>query len=333
METTPVSSVQTLVKELGLSGYFPDSWNEFIGQKQAKRQLMVAAASARKRGSTCEHVLLKAGAPGVGKTTLGLLMAAELGSSMQVVSGKINAAQARILLSDMKDGDVLFYDEIHTAVAGGKAAAESWLLHLLENGVIMGPTGPEEQPKITVIGATTDAGRLPENILSRFSVVPDLVEYDENDAAMIAIGMAVRIFGEEGLDVPSVDVIHQVVRAANRNPRTIRTVLINLRDLAIVEGEGIENGDYDLSEPLQWIGLTADGLTKQAQEYLIALKRDFGGVAGLTALKDRLREPGGLGYTERLLMDKGYVGMAGNGRTLTAAGIKRAKQLEQEVVA
>lgn len=326
-------SVQQLVKDLGLTGYFPDTWDQFIGQRQAKRQLLVAATSARMRGASCEHVLLKAGAPGVGKTTLGLLMAAELGKSMQVVSGKINAAQARILLSDMQDGDVLFYDEIHTAVAGGKAAAESWLLHLLENGVIMGPTGPEEQPKITVIGATTDAGRLPENILSRFTCVPNLIEYDEMDAAQICAGMAFRIFGDLHLIPPNMDVTLKIVGAANRNPRTIRTVLINLRDLAVAESLTPEDGEYDITEPLEWIGLTLDGLTQQAQDYLLALKRDFGGVAGLTAIKDRLREPGGVAYTERLLMDKGYVGMAGNGRTLTASGIKRAKQIEREEVA
>lgn len=329
MIETPKVTVSSLVKELGLSGYYPDSWDGFIGQTQAKRMLKVAAASARKRNKPCEHVLLKGGTPGIGKTTLGLLMSAELGKHLRLVSGKVTVQQARFLLSEMEDGDVLLWDEIHMAVVGGKSNAE-WLLPFLEQGVIIGPHGPEDTPNITVIGATTDAGRLPEAILSRFTKQPDLVEYSDIEAEFISTNMAQSIFGL-ALPWPGSDVHEAIARAANRNPRMIRTILVNLRDLAIAEDMKPEDGDYDLTEVFEWIGLTEDGLTKQAQEYLLALKQTFGGKAGATAMKERLREPGGLAYTERLLMDKGYIVMGTGGRNMTGAGIKRVRLLEQEI--
>ena len=329
MTTTDTKvTVSSLVAELGLSGYYPDSWDGFIGQTQAKRQLKIAANSARKRGEPCENVLLKGGAPGIGKTTLGLLMAAELGKNLKMVSGKVTVQQARLLLSEMEDGDCLFYDEIHMAVQGGKGNAE-WLLPFLEQGVIIGPRGPEEAPKVTVIGATTDAGRLPETLLSRFTVQPDLVNYTEMEAEFISLNMAQTIFGL-ALPWPSMEVHEQIATAANRNPRMIRTILLNLRDLAISEDLKPEDGQYDLTEVLEWIGLTPDGLTKQAQEYLLALKRDFQGKAGETAMKQRLREPGGLAYTERLLMDKDYITMGAGGRQITPTGAKRTRLLELE---
>jgi Holliday junction DNA helicase RuvB len=331
IETEPKVTVKSLVDDLGLSGYYPDSWDGFIGQTQAKRMLKIAASSARKRNEPCEHVLLRGGTPGIGKTTLGLLMSAELGKHLKLVSGKVTVQQARFLLSEMEDGDVLLWDEIHMAVTGGKSNAE-WLLPFLEQGVIVGPNGPEDTPKITVIGATTDAGRLPEAILTRFTKQPDLVEYTDIEAEFISTNMAQTIFGL-ALPWPSSEVHEQIARAANNNPRMIRTILVNLRDLAIAEDIEPEDGAYDLTEVFEWIGLTRDGLTKQAQEYLLALKQTFGGKAGATAMKERLREPGGLAYTERLLMDKGYIVLGTGGRNMTGAGIKRVRllELEQEV--
>jgi Holliday junction DNA helicase RuvB len=306
-----------------LGGDYPETWDDFIGQEQAKRQLLVATRSAKMRDRPMDHLLLASGMPGIGKTSLALLTGKELGRHVQIVSGKLSSTQARILLSGMEDGDVLFYDEIHQAVAGGKAQAE-WLLHLLQDGAIVGPHGLEEQPKVTVIGATTDAGRLPETILGRFVLQPPLTSYTELEAGRIALKLSERIF--EDLPLPSTEVCYDTGQASSQNPRLMRSILVNLRDLAIVNGKVPEDGSYDLDEALAFLGLTRDGLTPQAQAYLRALLA-MGGTAGERAIADRLNEPGGVRHTERLLAEKDLIAKTRLGRQLTKEGIARAKAL------
>lgn len=309
---------------------YPLTFDEFVGQEQAKRQLITAARSAKIRKAAMDHVLLASGTPGIGKTSLALLTAEELGGSceVKVVSGKIPPSEARIALSGLSDGDVLIYDEIHMAVQGGKGNAE-WLLHLLQDGVIMGPMGPEKQPDITVIGCTTDAGRLPETILQRFPLKPVLVEYSDEEATRIAAFLSHQTFPQE-MSLPTIENCSQIAEAASHNPRTMRAILINVRDIALTNELSNFNpstGAYDLSEALTWLGLSPDGLDDLMRRYLVTLMTDFKGKAGERALADALQEPGGLGQTERVLMRKGYLAKTSSGRDLTGTGIKRAREV------
>lgn len=309
-----------------LGGDYPTSWSAFVGQETAKAQLMTAARSAKKRRVRMEHTLLSSGRPGIGKTSLALLCAQEMRATMHVATGSLGLGDARLIFANLDDGDVLFIDEIHQLVQGGKAKAE-WLLHYLQDGVLVGPLGPEEQPAVTIIGATTDAGRLPETILDRFPVRPMLSGYTLEEAAKIAQGMAKRIFTD--LPVPSAANCREVALAASFNPRVIRSILSTVRDIALVHNaRNLTGRDYDLTEALRWLGLTPDGLNDTMRRYLVVLLSDFNGEgAGQTALQDRLQEPGGLGYTERLLMDKGLIAKSKAGRVLTQEGIRRAKEL------
>jgi Holliday junction DNA helicase RuvB len=309
-----------------LGGAYPTDWEGFIGQDRAKRQLMTAARSAKMRGATLDHVLLASGTPGLGKTSLALLVALEMEREIKIVSGKIPVNQARIAISGLEDGDILFYDEIHMAVSGGKGNAE-WLLHLMQDGCLLGPTGPEKQPNITIIGATTDAGRLPPTIVSRFILKPTLVEYTDEEAALIAVEIGSRLFPKP-LPFPTSDNFRAVASAACNNPRVMRSILTNVRDIQITGGPNWLGDDegYDMSEALDWLGLTHDGLDLVARRYLVALLEDFAGGAGERALADRLQEPGGVGEVERVLMHKGLLAKTKQGRTLTGAGIKRARE-------
>lgn len=314
-----------------LGGDYPTTWDSFVGQDSAKRQLMVACKSARLRGETMEHVLIASSEPGIGKTALALLCARELDANVKIISGKINVAQARIALSELQDGDVLFIDEVHMLVQGGKGNAE-WLLHLLQDGVLMGPMGPEVQPKITVIAATTDVGRLPKTIIDRFSKRPDLSPYSHDDATRIALGKASKLFTTPLTPFPSVENCEAIALAGNCNPRLIGHILSNLRDIAVTTDA--DNYDknartYDLSEALAWMGLTEDGLDRVARRYLIALLKDFAGGAGERALADRLGETGGLGHVEQILMAKGLIAKTKQGRVLTQSGIHRARAVER----
>jgi Holliday junction resolvasome RuvABC ATP-dependent DNA helicase subunit len=196
------------------------------------------------------------------------------------------------------------------------------LLHLLTDGVLMWPRGPEAQPRVTVIGATTDAGRLPETLVSRFGLRPVLTAYSDHEGAMIAMRMAPPIFTTLA-PFPSVADFEAVARAASNNPRLIRALLESLRDLALVDLQAVHDGSaYDLSEALMWLGLTGDGLTYLALGYLQALHTEFAGQAGERSIADRLQEPGGVASTERLLQDKGLIAKTRAGRVLTAAGIR-----------
>lgn len=311
-----------------LGSDYAGTWKAFIGQEQAKAQLLTAARSAKARKAPLPHCLIASGVPGIGKTNLALLTAAEMGAYVRVCSGKMNMHDARMTFIDMSDGDVLVYDEIHQLVDGGKAGAE-WLLHYLQDGKLVGPLGPETQPKVTIIGCTTDAGRLPETIISRFRLTPSLVRYSSEEAAKIAQGMGKRILGEHGLPMLSPQNCIQVAAAASHAPRVMIAILESVRDIAMVhEGENFSGRQYDLTKTLLWLGLTEDGLTSTAVRYMLVLLVDFGGQpAGAAAMQDRLQEPGGLGYVERLLMDKGYLAKGPGGRTLTTSGIRRAQLL------
>lgn len=316
------SNMQRLLDANGLSGFYPQEWSEFIGQDKAKRVLDVATKSSLLRGEPMDHVLLAAGSPGVGKTSLGLLTAAQLGTDAKIMSGRMDANAARIALSTLNDGDVLFIDEIHTLVARGKRDAE-WLLHLMTDGVIMGPAGAEAQPRVTIIAATTDAGKLPDTILSRFIVQPPLTDYSEEEATLIAVGMAQRLLLPP-LPWPDTDSFRRIAQASDHNPRTIRSILHHVRDLELVSPGSLSNGrSYNISEALEWMGLEPDGLDQLCMTYLRTLVEEFGGQAGAKSLADRLQEPGGLDRTERLLIKRGYLRKTSRGRVITGDGIRR----------
>ena len=205
-----------------LGGEYPTTWKGVIGQEQAKAQLMTAARSAKKRGVAMPHTLLASGQQGIGKTTLALLVAKEMGTTLHVASGRFTLADARMAFAELNDGDLLFLDEIHRIVQGGKANAE-WLLHYMQDGKLVLPSGVEDCPDVTILGATTDSGRLPETVLDRFKVRPVLTGYTEDEAAKIAQGMAKRIFGREDLPIPTAECCREVARAARATRGSCRT--------------------------------------------------------------------------------------------------------------
>ena len=312
-----------------LDGTYPTDFDQFIGQVPAIRQLKVSIASAKARKVPLPHVLIASGEPGVGKTALGQLIAIGMGKKLHVVSGKISFAQIRLILaSEVNDGDILLYDEIHTAVKGGRGNAD-WMLHLLENGTLLGPVGVEEIPKITVVGTTTDVGKLPDPIRDRFPVQPIITPYSADEAQRIAFSMGMKVFSDTGSKVPGPDTCARLAELGTNNPRVIRSLLEGLRDLAIVSGNAnYSNGEYDLTELLELTGMTTDGLDPLAQRYLHALFKNFAGnPVGESTIAETLNEPGGVKRVERVLMKRDLICKTKQGRMLTNSGIRRAKEL------
>jgi Holliday junction DNA helicase RuvB len=317
---------QHLAPEIGDDPQYPKRWTEYVGQAPAIRMLQIAIKSAKVRKQPLDHVLIAHGTGGMGKTALALLVARTLGKKIRVTSGPVDARKARLIISQMKDGEVLFYDEVHQVMDAGRKNAE-WLLNFLQDGVLPGPLGLEKMPRITVIAATTDAGKLPPTIAGRFPIQPPMMDYTEEEAAKVALTMSKKILGEYSLEPLKKPDAEAIARAGAKNPRTIGRLLKSLRDLALTGESKVTNGRYDIAALLAYQDVTEDGLDRVAQAYLRVLGTEFGGSAGAKALEERLSEPGGLAQVEKLLMDLGLVAKTRSGRALTTPGITRVQEL------
>jgi Holliday junction DNA helicase RuvB len=312
-----------------LAGEYPNNWNEFVGQDKAKRQLRIASGAAKLRGKNLGHTLLSSQFAGIGKTSLALLVAKEMDTQVLITTGAMTLADVRVMFTKLEDGDILFIDEIHKVMDSGKKNAE-WLLHYLQDGVLLTPFGPEEVARCTVIGATTDVGVLPEPVKERFTVQPELVAYTDVEGQSIAQAMSLKVMVPDGLAPVHAEVAQAVAAAASNRPRWMRRLLEAMRDLALVgEIPRPRTGKYDMDSTLAFTGLTHDGLTPEAQAYLKVLFVDMRAQAtGLAVLKERLGQVGrGLSEIEQLLMNKEYVALTKGGRMLTSTGLRRAKAL------
>ena len=264
---------------------------------------------------------------------------------MASVSGPVTLDEARRVLESMSDGDILFWDELHTAVAGGKAKIE-WLLPYMTDGVLMTSSGAIEVPQVTIIGATTDTGRLPQTILSRFPVRPRLLPYTSAEAEQIALSMAKRIDAPQGGDpfwlCIQAEFAHawkRIAQAASRNPRSIKTALTMVRD--VYASCSYEHTPWSLDDTtlrpgaendgvavgIDWAGFSYDGLDNEARDMLQVLLLANDHTASIDTIAAQLNEPGPLRHSEQLLLQKGLVTITGRGRKLTDTGVERALML------
>ena len=301
---------------------YPSTWGAFVGQDRAKAQLKAACYSARREQRRMDHVLLASGVAGIGKTSIAKLIAADLETGIVEVSGQVTIDDVRPILQGMLDNDVLFIDEIHQLVSGGKTKAE-WLLHLLQDGNLVTKSGVEVMPRVTIIGATTDAQKLPTTILGRFPVKPVLDPYTVDEATLICHNLAARLGFGKG-ELPYFDDLAVIAKASNGNPRDMRSLLIALRDTFYA------SSTFDLSMALDWTGVTEDGLNRMCQDYLSTLLVMCEGKAGLATIGSAMGEPGPLKHTEQTLIQKGYVLITPSGREMTESGVERTTRLLKE---
>jgi Holliday junction resolvasome RuvABC ATP-dependent DNA helicase subunit len=259
-------------------------------------------------------------------TALARLTAHQIGKGFIELGGNVSDKDAVKALKVMQDGDILFIDEIHRLVASGKSRAE-WLLTLLQDGELHMPTGVITAPLITIIAATTDREKLPQTILDRFPIQPVLLPYTIEEAIQIGALSARRLGFGELIPMPErTDWLTGVALASENNPRRMGNLLMSVRDIALATDlSNLHDDQYTLDEALTWNGLTADGLTRVAQDFLLALFA-LGGTAGISSVKAMVGEEQ-VTQTERSLIQRGFVTITPRGRELTEFGEDRTREL------
>lgn len=262
----------------------PRSLDDFVGQQRVRDQLGLVLQAAMARGTSADHVLF-AGPPGLGKTTLAMIVAQEMGMPLRLTSGPAlqHAGDLAALLSDIREGEVLFVDEIHRMAR----TAEEMLYMAMEDfrvdivvGKGPGSTSiPLDVPRFTLIGATTRSGLLPAPLRDRFGFTAQLDFYEPEELARIVIRSAGL------LDVViDPDAVNEISLRSRGTPRIANRLLRRVRDFAQVN----KASRIDLAcaqGALELFEVDALGLDRLDRSVLSALVDSFGGgPVGLSTL-------------------------------------------------
>ena len=302
----------------------PKRLSEFVGQKVVRDQLQLVLDAARARGASADHVLL-AGPPGLGKTTLAMIIAAEMGTSLRLTSGPAiqHAGDLAAILSGLQEGDVLFIDEIHRLAR----TAEEMLYLAMEDfrvDVVVGKgpgatSIPLTLPPFTVVGATTRSGLLPAPLRDRFGFTAHLEFYSTEDLEMVVRRSA------ELLSTPiDAKAAHEIASRSRGTPRIANRLLRRVVDYAHVRGNGQLTLDAARGA-LELFEVDAFGLDRLDRAVLDAMCRRFaGGPVGLTTLAVTVGEEAETVETvaEPYLVREGFILRTTRGRMATAKAWK-----------
>ncbi len=217
----------------------PHNFSSYVGQEKLKQNLQLAITAAQKRGEPLDHVLLY-GPPGLGKTTMAMVIAHEMNTPIRITSGPAieRAGDLASLLTNLQDGDILFIDEIHRLHRNIEevlySAMEDFKLDIMLG---KGPSARSlrlDLPKFTIIGATTRTGSLAAPLRDRFGMIHRLEFYNPAEIKKI-IQRAAKILGVS-LDSKAAEIL---ATRARLTPRIANRLLKRVRDYADVNGDGI----------------------------------------------------------------------------------------------
>ena len=297
----------------------PKTLADYIGQEKAKENLKIYIEAAKLRGENLDHVLLY-GPPGLGKTTLSNIIAAEMGVNIRITSGPAIEKQGDLaaLLTNLSEGDVLFIDEIHRL----SRSVEEILYPAMEDNaldIIIGK-GPAARsiridlPRFTLIGATTRAGQLTTPLRDRFGVILKLELYTPEELTTIVK----RSAGILGLSITD-DGAKEIASRSRGTPRIANRLLKRVRDFAQVRGS--DTIDQQIANyALQRLEIDQLGLDNTDRKMLETIIKFYdGGPVGLETLAATVGEEAVTleDVYEPYLLQIGYLSRTPRGRCVT----------------
>jgi Holliday junction DNA helicase RuvB len=317
------------------AGLRPRRLHEFVGQKELREHLDIVLEAARRRQQPVDHLLF-AGPPGLGKTTLAGITAAEMGVGLRVTSGPalVRSGDLAAILTALEPGDVLFIDEIHRL---GRAVEEILYPAMedfqLDVVIGKGPTARSlrlDLPRFTLVGATTRTGLVTGPLRDRFGFVARLEYYSAVELEAVVCRTA-RVLGATVDDEGAAE----VARRSRGTPRIAIRLLRRVRDFAEVRGNGLIDGAV-ARDGLTLFGVDEVGLDRLDRRVLDTLCRRFGGQpVGLATLATSVgEEPETVeDVCEPYLMQEGLLLRTPRGRVPTARawlhlGLEQPEQLD-----
>lgn len=320
--TTPEVLTDESAVELSLR---PQRLAEFIGQNKVKESLRIAIDAALARREPLDHTLFH-GPPGLGKTTLAMLMARELGVNIKTTSGPVLEKPGDLvgILTNLREGDILFIDEIHRL----RPIIEEFLYPAMEDFKIdiRLSDGPKAQTitvpieRFTLIGATTRFGLLTPPMRARFGIIQRLNYYDTEELAFII---------ERSAEILQVQCdpegAREIARRSRGTPRVANRLLRRVRDYAQVRADGVITREV-AQEALQMLDVDEYGLDEMDGRVIKTLIEHFdGGPVGLNTLAVAVGEDAGTleEVYEPFLIQNGFLMRTPRGRVATNRAFER----------